>query len=69
VNTANGDEVRSWIGIKLWASGVMSIDGNIGDTNLALVMLDHARDAVKRQRRPKDQGKLVIPDRDVQVPT
>lgn len=44
----------------------MSISGNIGDTTLALAMIDHARDAVKSQRAPK--AELVLPHYDVAAP-
>ena len=61
----NLDSVAS-ITIHLHSNGSLSVSGNIGDTTLALQMIDHARDAVKHQRRDKD--KLIIPNRDVVAP-
>ena len=58
-------DVVAEIKIQLHASGGLSISGNIGDVNLALGMIDHARDAVRNQLRPKDE--IIIPDRDVAV--
>lgn len=61
----NLDSVAS-ITIHLHSNGALSVSGNIGDTRLALQMLDHARDAVKNQR--KDQNKIILPNRDVDAP-
>ena len=60
------DDTVAMISIRLHAGGAMSIQGNIGDKQLALKMLDHARDAVKAQVR--DRSELVIPNRDVVAP-
>lgn len=62
---ATQQSIVASISIALHASGEMSISGNIGDVTLALGMLDHAREAVGHQLRPK--GTLVIPGRDVAV--
>jgi hypothetical protein len=61
----NGEDVISEINIRLRASGAMSVSGNIGDTRAAVAMIDHARDAVKRQLG----GRLaIVPASDVDVP-
>lgn len=62
---ASPQSIVASITIAYHASGEMSISGNIGDVTLALGMLDHAREAVSHQLRPK--GSLVIPSRDVAV--
>lgn len=51
------------ITIKLHANGSLSTSGNIGDTRLALQMIDSARDAVKNQLKSRDE--IVVPNRDV----
>ena len=53
------------ITIKHHSSGALSVEGNIGDTKLALQMIDAARDAVKHQLR--DKSEIVIPNRDVEA--
>jgi ArsR family metal-binding transcriptional regulator len=56
------------ISITLYGNGEMAISGNIGDVKLALVMLDHARDAVNNQWKRRDREGLILPPSDVQVP-
>ena len=63
---SNLDPVVAKIEITFLASGALSVSGNIADTNLALALLDHAKDAVRGQAKAKDR--LLIPMRDVQVP-
>lgn len=58
-------DVVAQLGIKLHASGALSISGNVGDKKLALQMIDAARDAIKNQIR--DQSKIVVPNRDVET--
>lgn len=54
------------INLRLRRNGAMSIEGDIGDLNFVLAMLDNARDAALRQIPPT--GTLVVPGRDVAVP-
>ncbi len=58
-------DVVAQIGIKLHANGAMSISGNIGDAQLAIQMIDAARDAVKNQLKRRDE--IIVPNRDVVV--
>lgn len=46
--------------IKLHDNGAMSVEGNIGDTDMALAMLGGALDAVK-SRAARDAPALVLP--------
>jgi len=55
----------AFVSIKLHTNGGLSISGNIGDTKLALQMIDGARDAVKN--RIKNRNEIVIPNRDVET--
>lgn len=57
------NDVVAQIVVNLHANGAMSISGNVGDNQLAVGMLDHARDAVKGQSK----SKLLIPNYDVEV--
>jgi hypothetical protein len=61
----NPGDLIAYIQISYYASGEMSVSGNIGDKRLALQLLDHAKDAVNNQLRPEDQ--LVIPNKDVVI--
>lgn len=56
------------IAIVLYGDGSMETSGNVGDVQLAVAMLDHARDAVKNQNSRRDKSGLLIPPRDVEVP-
>lgn len=58
--------VIAQITIKYHDDGALSVEGNIADTNLALALLDHAKDAVRGQRAAGQ--KLLVPTRDVDVP-
>lgn len=60
-----GDDVVAQIVINLHANGAMSVSGNIGDVNLAVGMVDHARDAIKGKFSPKKE--IIIPNYDVTV--
>ena len=53
----------AFISIKLHSNSGVSISGNVGDTKLALQLIDAARDAVKNQL--KQRSEIVIPNRDV----
>lgn len=57
------DDTIGWITIRMHAAGTISISGTIGDRDYALSLIDHARDAIMSQIRPKNE--LVIPSRDV----
>jgi hypothetical protein len=61
------DEIAT-ITVRLYGSGQMGIEGNLGDVRLATQMLDHARDAVVAQwARRNPAGGLIIPGCDVEV--
>ena len=53
----------AFVSVKLHSNGGISVSGNIGDTKLAIQMLDAARDAVKNQA--KQRNEIIIPNRDV----
>jgi hypothetical protein len=55
----------AFVSIRLHSNGAISVSGNIGDTKLAVQMLDAARDAVNNQAKRRDE--IVIPNRDVDV--
>lgn len=61
----NPGDLIACIQISYYATGEMSVSGNIGDKRLALQLLDHAKDAINNQIRPEDQ--LYIPNKDVEV--
>ena len=66
--TPTGMDAVANISVTLYGGGEMSISGNIGDVKLALMMLDHARDAVNNQWARRDKDGLLLPPRDVAVP-
>jgi hypothetical protein len=53
------------ISLTLFGNGSMQIQGNILDPKLAVTMLNHALDAVKRQLERRE--KLIVPAVDVDV--
>ena len=55
----------AFVSIRLHSNGGVSISGNIGDTKLALQMIDAARDAVNNQRVRRHE--IIIPNRDVEA--
>lgn len=57
------DDTVAWITVRYHATGTVSIQGTIGDPKFAQDLLDHAKDAIRNQIKPKDQ--LLIPNRDV----
>lgn len=57
----------AYIAISLYGGGAMSISGNIGDKQLALQMLDHARDTIKAQLERHPHSGLLVPPSDVEV--
>lgn len=63
-----GMDAIARIAIVLYGNGAMGVSGNIGDVELALNMLDHAKDAVRNQLKRRDEKGLLIPPRDVVVP-
>lgn len=69
----NPNRVVANITLVLLDDGSMSIEGNVGDVNLALGMLDSAREAVQSRLgkptilEPNGAG-LSIPNRDVVAP-
>ncbi len=64
--TPDGDAVAVEIIIRVHASGAMSILGPMQDPAWVLAALDHAKDAVKNQMKPKNE--IVIPSKDIQLP-
>ena len=61
--TTDGDAVAVEIVIRVMASGAMQITGPMNDSLWMLAALDHAKDAIKNQRKPKTE--IVIPSKDV----
>lgn len=59
------DDTIAWVTVRLHAHGQLSVSGTIGERKLALDLLAHAADAVRRQV-PAD-GELYVPNSDVQV--
>ena len=59
------DDCIAFVTVRLHAPGTISISGHVADRRLCLQLLDHARDAIKRQI-PDDHA-LVLPNRDVSV--
>ena len=59
------DDTIAFLTMRLHANGQMTLNGHVADRRLMLQMLDHARDAIKRQV-PEDYA-LTIPNRDVDV--
>lgn len=60
------DEVAR-ITVRLYGSGQMGIEGNVGDKQLAIKMLEQAIEAVRHQHqhaKPKE-AELIVPGRDV----
>ena len=58
-------DVVAWVTVRLHSDGTLSTQGTIGDKRLALHLLDQAKDAIKAN--VPDPGKLIIPNRDVDV--
>ena len=61
----DGDKVAVEIKILVMASGAMQIIGPMNDPLWMLAALDHAKDAIKNQQRPKTE--IIIPAKDVQL--
>ena len=57
------DDTIAWVTVRLHSHGGVSVSGTIGDKNLACKLLDHAKDAVRRNG--KDQ--IIIPNSDVEI--
>ena len=57
----------AFIKVELLADGGLSITGNIGDAKLALSMIAHAHDEMKKQLVKKLEKRIIIPNRDVDV--
>lgn len=58
------DEVAR-ITVRLYGSGQMGVEGNVGDKQLAITMLEQAIEAVRqRHAKPKDP-EFIIPGHDV----
>lgn len=59
------DNVVQWVTVRLHQDGAVSTQGTIGDKKMAIHLLDIARDAIRGQ--VPEEGKLFIPNRDVEV--
>lgn len=59
------EDVVQWITIRLHANGALSTSGTIADKRMALHLLDHARDAVKRQ--VPDYQAIIVPGSEVEI--
>lgn len=57
-------DVVAWITVRCHASGMVSVQGTIGDAAFAKRLLDHGKDAIGRQ--VPEHG-LVIPSSDVDL--
>lgn len=66
--TPTGMDAIANISVTLYGNGGLQISGNIGDVRLAMMMLDHARDAVNNQWQRRDRNGLLLPPSDVAVP-
>lgn len=55
-------DVVAWVTVRLHTNGMVSTQGTIGDKPMALHLLEQAREAITKQ-----QTRLVIPGRDVDV--
>jgi len=51
VVAALDDDCIAWITVRMHAPGSVSVNGMIADKAFALKLLDHARDAIKRQKQ------------------
>lgn len=61
----DGLDVTVDLHIRLHRNGAMSVSAPIGDKVLCFQMLDHARDAIKRQGR--ERPGIIVPGKDVAV--
>lgn len=57
-------DVVAFVTVRLHANGTLSTQGTIADKAMAIHLLEQAKDAIKRQ---VPDGKIVIPNRDVDV--
>lgn len=64
--TDAGDRVAARIVITVYASGALSVAGDIGDPNWACAALDNAKDAVK-SHAAKQIGAALVPAKDVSL--
>lgn len=65
MNRDRTPDTIAWVMVRLHAHGQISVSGTIGERKLALGLLDHAKDAIKRQ--VPDDGELYVPNSDVSV--
>lgn len=63
--TKHPDDTIAWVTVRLHAHGAVSVGGTLGDRNMAITLLEHAKDAIRRQ--VPEAGELVVPNRDVCV--
>lgn len=59
------EDVVQWITIRLHADGMLSTCGTIADKRMALHLLDHARDSIKRS--VPEYKALIIPGSEVEI--
>ena len=57
------EDTIAWVTVRLHSHGAVSVSGTIGERDLAVSLLDHAKDAVRRQV-PR-AGELYVPNCDV----
>ena len=57
------DDCIAWITVRMHSPGTVSVNGMIADKAFALSLLEHAKDAIKRQRG----AAIKIPNRDVSL--
>lgn len=50
--------------IRLHENGAMSISGPTGDMDFCLQLLEHAKDAIRRQAKPRE---LIVPAKDLDL--
>lgn len=65
--TPAGDRVAASITIRVYASGAMSISGDIGEPQWAIAALEHAKDAI-RSRAAQAAGEAIVKPGDVKLP-
>lgn len=58
------DDTIAWVTVRLHSHGGVSVSGTIGDRYLACNLLEHAKDAV---RRNGSESAIIVPNRDVEV--
>ena len=63
---SEGDRI-AYIAISLYGNGSMSVSGNIADYKMACEMLENAKECLRQDWIKRNQNKIIIPNRDVDV--